>query len=157
MIELLLLILVANGTPVVISYLFRDCCAWPVDLGYRLSDKQFCFGPHKTWRGVFFSLLLTGLVSILAGYDFWTGVIIAVLSMAGDLLTSFLKRRLGKESGSRLIMLDQFLESCLPAYWFMAEFQLDYLKLSILVLCFIIIDQLLSVIFYKLGVRKHPY
>lgn len=157
MLELLLLILVASGAPVVISYLFQHRASLPVDFGIMLADKKRCFGEHKTWRGLFASAIATTLLARLLGFDYLTGLQVSSLAMAGDLFSSFIKRRLGKKAGARFLLLDQVPESLLPAWWFMKEFDLGWGQVIMLVAAFIIIEQALSLIFYKLGVRKAPY
>lgn len=156
-IELLLLIMIANGTPVIISYLLRNRLALALDFGFTLADNRRCLGPNKTWRGVVTSLIITSLAAAVLGYAFETGMAVAALAMAGDLFSSFIKRRLGKPSGSQFVVLDQVPESLLPAGLLMTQFSLDMLQVTVVVIMFVILDQLLSVVFFKLGVRKHPY
>lgn len=155
--ELLLLILVANGVPVVISYLFHHRASLPIDFGWVLADQQRCLGDNKTWRGLFSSVIVTTLLAGLLGLDYVIGVQLSLLVMVGDLLSSFIKRRLGRTAGSRALFLDQVPESLLPAGLLMDEFGLGFSQVIVLVLVFIIIEQGLSFVFYKLGVRKKPY
>lgn len=76
--QALLLLLAANGAPVIaIHYL------------------------EKIWRGLISAVFLTTVLAILLGLQPLTGVIFATLTMAGDLLASFIKRRLGKIDSSR--------------------------------------------------------
>lgn len=157
MMELLLLIVVANGVPVVTSYLFHHRASLPVDFGWVLGDQRRCLGDNKTWRGLFSSVTLTTLLAGLLGLDYVTGLQLSSLAMAGDLFSSFIKRRLGRAAGSRAVFLDQVPESLLPAGWLMGEFGLGPGQVIVLVLVFIIIEQGLSFVFYKLGVRKNPY
>lgn len=156
-VELLLLIIAANGAPVLISYLFHHRASLPVDFGLELADKKPCFGANKTWRGLLSSLIATALLAELLGFDYLTGLQVSALAMAGDLFSSFIKRRLGKKSGSRFLVLDQLPESFLPAWLLMDEFNLGFIQVVILVAAFFIIEQVLSVLFYKLGVRKNSY
>jgi CDP-2,3-bis-(O-geranylgeranyl)-sn-glycerol synthase len=156
-VELLLLIIVANGTPVIISYLFHHHASLPVDFGLMLSDKNPCFGTNKTWRGLLSSIIVTALLAKLLGFDYLTGLQVSFLAMAGDLFSSFIKRRLGHKAGSRFLFLDQVPESLLPAWFLMKEFSLDLRQVVMLVAAFFIIEQALSFILYKLGVRKHSY
>lgn len=157
MLELLLLILVANGTPVLFSYLLHHRASLPVDFGRVLADQKRCFGDNKTWRGLLSSLIVTALLAELLGLNFVSGVQLSLLAMSGDLFSSFIKRRLDRAPGSRVLLLDQVPESLLPAWWLMEEFALDLMQVMAVVFVFIIIEQVLSFIFYKLGVRKKPY
>ena len=157
MLELLLLIIVANGAPVLFSYLLHHRASLPVDFGLILADKKRCFGDNKTWRGVLSSVIVTALLAELLGFDYVTGLQLSSLAMAGDLFSSFIKRRLGQQPGARALFLDQVPESLLPAWWLMDEFGIGLMQVIVLVFAFIIIEQALSLLFYKLGVRKNPY
>jgi CDP-2,3-bis-(O-geranylgeranyl)-sn-glycerol synthase len=156
-VELLFLILVANGTPVLVSYLCHHRASLPVDFGLMLADKKPCFGANKTWRGLLSSILATTLLAKLLGFDYLTGLQVSSLVMAGDLFSSFIKRRLGKEPGTRFLFLDQVPESLLPAWLLMKKFGLDLMQVIILVVIFILVERGLSLILYKLGVRKKSY
>lgn len=157
MLELLLLIIVANGAPVLFSYFLHHRASLPVDFGLILADKKRCFGDNKTWRGVLSSVIATALLAELLGFDYVTGLQLSSLAMIGDLFSSFIKRRFGQPPGARALFLDQVPESFLPAWWLMEEFALSLMQVIVLVIAFIIIEQALSFVFYKLGVRKNPY
>lgn len=157
MIELLLLIIVANGVPVLFSYLLHHRASLPVDFGLILADKKRCFGDNKTWRGVSSSMVVTAFFAELLGFDYATGMQLSSLAMAGDLFSSFIKRRLGQQPGARALFLDQVPESLLPAWFLMEEFGLDLMQVIVLVFVFIIVEHVLSYALYKLGVRKKPY
>ncbi|MDP1969574.1 MAG: CDP-archaeol synthase, partial [Methylobacter sp.] len=95
MIQAIALLVVANGTPVLINKTLSTHWAWPVDNGLKLRDGRRLFGGTKTWRGLCSAILFTTLAAILSGIDLLTGVLFGTLAMAGDLLTSFIKRRMG--------------------------------------------------------------
>jgi CDP-2,3-bis-(O-geranylgeranyl)-sn-glycerol synthase len=119
--QLLLLVVAANAIPVVAKKLFGPAMAWPLDGGITLSDGQPLLGASKTIRGVVLSVLLTPIVAMLVGLSWQVGLVVAVFAMAGDLASSFLKRRIGLRPSSQAIGLDQIPESLLPllaARWF---------------------------------------
>ncbi|MDH5391655.1 MAG: CDP-archaeol synthase [Gammaproteobacteria bacterium] len=153
----LILILVANGAPVFASYLFSHRQSLPVDLYYRLRDQQYLFGETKTWRGLFASLVMTSVLSLFLGYSVYFGLMIAALSMAGDLLSSFIKRRLKKPSSSQFLLLDQVPESLLPAMFCMLVYDLELIQVIGIIVIFIIIEMALSIVLFRFGVRKKPY
>lgn len=155
--SLLFLILVANGTPVLVHYFMRDALACPIDSGIRFVDRKRLFGDSKTWRGFLSSIIATGVSAILIGYDWETGLLIAVGAMFGDLVSSFFKRRLGFRVSARAPLLDQVPESLLPALLVMHLFQLSTMAIIMLVFVFFILDVMLSRLFYYLGVRRKPY
>ena len=157
MLDFLLLILVANGAPVLLSYVLSHRVSLPVDFGLRLNDQQYLLGRTKTWRGIIVSLLATVLVAVILGYETSIGLMTAVLAMSGDLISSFIKRRLKKTESSQAFLLDQIPESLFPSLWLMKLTYIDLTQVMVIVGCFIIIELALSVILYKIGIRKQPY
>lgn len=157
MLSLLFLILVANGSPILLRYLMRDAFSFPIDSGCRLADGQPLFGGTKTWRGLIGSLLITSLAALMIGHDPGTGLLAASGAMCGDLLSSFLKRRLGMRSSTRALLLDQVPESLIPALLLMQAFDLSAAAIAVLVLVFFLLDVILSRLLYQLGIRKKPY
>jgi predicted MPP superfamily phosphohydrolase len=79
----------------------------------------------------------TGAVcGIYLGFSAWLGLAAGILSMVGDLLSSFLKRRLGKTSGAMIPGLDQLFEGALPFAVLGPFFGLDALRVVGLVVTF---------------------
>lgn len=154
---LLLLIIIANGAPILIRRLLNGGFSLAVDFGQKLPDKNRLFGSSKTWRGVAAALLATATVAWLLGYPPETGILIAAYAILGDLGSSFIKRRLSMRPSSMAPLLDQVPESFFPAYMMMHTFNLDISSVILLVLIFIIIELALSHILYKYGIRKKPY
>ena len=157
LLHLLLLIMVANGVPVVMRYLLGRRLDYPLDMGKKFIDGKRILGPAKTWRGLFFSILFTTLAAIFLGVDAIIGATIAFYAMLGDLFSSFIKRRFGMRSSSMAPLLDQVPESFIPAYFMMSTFALGSKDIVFLVVAFIILELLLSKILYKLGIRRTPY
>ena len=92
--QLLGLVTIANGTPVVSKRMFGDRFAWPLDGNRKLIDGRPLFGTSKTVRGILLSVVVTSVCAPLVGLNVTIGFLVAVTAMAGDLLSSFLKRRL---------------------------------------------------------------
>lgn len=95
----------ANAAPVIFGGGF------PLDGGRTFLDGRPIFGSHKTLRG-FFSGLVTGtLVGFVQGalfqYNVLLGFALSMGALVGDLLGSFLKRRLDLPPGSTLPVVDQ--------------------------------------------------
>jgi len=157
LIPLLLLIIIANGAPILIQWLLNDSFNLAVDFGQKLPDNNRLFGPSKTWRGILAALLATTTAAWLSGYSPETGMLVAVYAIVGDLCSSFIKRRLSMQPGSMAPLLDQVPESLFPAFMLKQVFNLDISAVILLILIFIIIELLLSHILYRYGVRKKPY
>jgi len=97
-----------------------------IDGGRLWFDRRPIFGSHKTVRGLIFSIAGGTAVFPLLGTSWWAAAVASVLAMTGDLVSSFIKRRLNLHSGRNTIILDQIFESLLPAI-----FLADYLHLSL--------------------------
>ncbi len=93
----------------------------------------------------------------MIGYSLEIGFGVAVYAIFGDLLSSIIKRRLAMEQSSQAPLLDQVRESLFPAVMMMHVFKLEISSVILLVLIFIIIEWLVSHVFYRWGVRKRPY
>lgn len=155
-IKLFILILVANGTPILAARLFGSRLAWPVDLGCQLAGQPL-LGRSKTWRGIIASVLATGVFAWLLGLPAGMGIVIGLAAMAGDMLASFTKRRLGVQSSDMAPGLDQIPESLLPLLAVKQAAGLDAATIFLLVLAFIFFELALSRIGYALKLRKRPY
>ena len=157
MVDLILLILIANGAPVFMRFVFGDCCAWPVDFGKYLADGRRLFGQSKTWRGLLAAIAVTPLCAFFLGYSFETGLLVAILSMLGDLFSSFVKRRMNMPPSSMAFLLDQIPEALLPSFFLMSAFHLNLWSVILVVLIFVVVELVLSRLLYKWGVRRRPY
>lgn len=155
--QVLVLLAVANGTPVIAKRLLGQRLAWPLDGGLRLWDGRPLFGPSKTWRGILLALLATGLAAPLLGLSWPLGVLIGALAMAGDLLSSFLKRRLGRPASSRAFGLDQIPESLLPLIAGCYVLDLGWTDVALGTILFVIGEVVLSRWLYRLHIRDQPY
>ena len=105
----------ANMTPVLASKTFGRIAVTPIDGGLVFADGRRLFGPSKTMRGVASSLFASSLGAPLVGLPWRVGALIAIFAVAGDLLTSFCKRRMALAPSSQAVGLDQVPESLLPA------------------------------------------
>jgi CDP-2,3-bis-(O-geranylgeranyl)-sn-glycerol synthase len=149
--------MVANGAPILLRKLIGRFADLPVDFGKKFLDQKPLFGPAKTWRGIAISVFTTGLVAAALGYGYTVGIWLACFAMLGDLLSSFIKRRLGLMSSSRALFIDQIPESLLPALFLMTVFDLNLAGVILLVSCFIILEIILSKLLYRIGIRRRPY
>ncbi len=156
-IKLLLLVLVANGAPVIATRLLGTCGAAPVDRSVRFVDGRPLFGPSKTLRGIIASIIATCLVAVLLGLSLGVGALIGVAAMAGDLFSSFIKRRVGIESSGMALGLDQIPESLFPLLAVRAAFDLQWLQIIGLTIAFMIAELLLSRALFALHIRQRPY
>ncbi|MCU7904821.1 MAG: CDP-archaeol synthase [Candidatus Thiodiazotropha sp. (ex Epidulcina cf. delphinae)] len=155
--KLLLLLLVANGAPILARHLFGDRFNRPLDGGYRTPKGHYLLGPSKTIRGLIAALIATSATAPLLGIGWKSGAMIGALAMLGDLTASFIKRRLDMPPSSQAIGLDQVPESLLPLLYCAVVFDLDWWGMLLLVLIFSVVVSLLSRLLFLLGVRRRPY
>jgi CDP-2,3-bis-(O-geranylgeranyl)-sn-glycerol synthase len=154
---LLLLLLLANGSPLIVREILGSRFARPLDGGLRLADDRPLFGETKTIRGFVAALVTTPLASALLGLGWEIGLLIGLFAMLGDLFSSFVKRRLGMPSSSRALGLDQVPESLFPLLACRTLIELAMLEVVVLVVLFSLSELLLSRVAFWLGIRKHPY
>lgn len=101
----------ANASPV----LFGG--GQPIDLGKKFFDGKPIFGPHKTYYGFISGLIIGTLIgwvqenlAPMAGLPrggTFLGFILSLGALTGDLMGSFIKRRLNIKPGEMLPVVDQ--------------------------------------------------
>jgi hypothetical protein len=155
--ELLLIVISANGAPILLDDLLGRRWDWPLDGGKVLADGYRLLGGSATVRGVFAAVALTALVAWLLGHPAVDGALIGLLAMTGDALSCFVKRRLGLAPGAKAPVLDQVPESLLPLLAVAKPYNLSWMDLVLLVLAFTLFDMLISRILYRLNLRKRPH
>jgi CDP-2,3-bis-(O-geranylgeranyl)-sn-glycerol synthase len=156
-VEMLLLLIAANGAPVIACNVFGNFWDRPLDGGARLADGQRIFGPSKTVRGVLASIGLSVGVAMLLGLGPAVGLWAGALAMLGDLVSSFCKRRLRLPPSSRARGLDQIPESLFPAlagHWYL---RLSWLDVGLVVALFFLLEVGFSPLLFKLKIRDRPY
>src|ERR1051325_6292182 len=112
--KLIILLSVANGTPVVLKRAFGKRWSQPIDGGLVLPDGQRLFGPSKTIRGVLGSIAVTAVTAPALDLEPAVGALAGVAAIVGDLFSSFVKRRWGFAPSTQAMGLDQIPEALLP-------------------------------------------
>ena len=157
LLQLLILLVVANGTAVGAKKLFGAVFARPLDGGALFLDGQPVFGPSKTTRGIVVSVLATSVCAALMGLGWEIGALIATFAMIGDLLSSFLKRRLHLASSSMAIGLDHIPESLFPLVASQLLLPLSILDIVAGTTTFVLGALILSPLLFRLNVRDEPH
>jgi len=155
--KLLILLIIANGAPILARNLLGERFNWPVDGGRTTASGAPLLGPSKTLRGLLFSILLTALSAPLLDIEWRWGATIGGLAMLGDLAASFTKRRLGYAPSSQADGLDQIPESLVPLALIAPVFQLGFWQVMMMVAAFYLAVPLISRILYSFGIRRRPY
>jgi len=144
-----------------------------IDFGKMFRDGRRILGDGKTYRG-FVLGVLSGIIIGMAqnfvapdvGYpDFAASALICLPlgAMIGDLVKSFLKRRVGFEQGAPLPLVDQ-LDLVLGAWaltyafsheWFVTNFTL-WVMVAVLIIT-PVLHKIVNIIGYKLGKKDVPW
>jgi CDP-2,3-bis-(O-geranylgeranyl)-sn-glycerol synthase len=148
----------------------------PIDFGKNFNDGKRIFGDGKTWRGFIIGSLAGILVGMLliflqATYALTflptmtiAGVtLFAVGALLGDLAKSFFKRRLGKPSGSKWPVADQYdlvagafiLAVIFDAGWFLSV--MTWPIVLAIVIITPILHRVTNMIGFAAGVKKVPW
>jgi CDP-2,3-bis-(O-geranylgeranyl)-sn-glycerol synthase len=155
--ELLILVGLANGTPVAVNRLLGRRGNWPVDGGLTLPDGQPLFGASKTLRGILTAIIVTSVGASALSLGWKLGAAVGAAAMAGDLLSSFCKRRMRLKAGSRATGLDQIPESLLPALVARQALSLSGADVVAITAVFMVAEIGLSVLFFRWHLRERPY
>jgi CDP-archaeol synthase len=153
----LLLLGIANGSPVVAANFFKERFNAPLDGGRKLCDGQPVVGSSKTIRGLVASICSTTIVALVLGFEWTVGVGIAAGAMVGDLSSSIVKRRLGLKPHAQVFGLDQIPEALLPLWLVQDHLGLSWLDITALLTCFLALQLALSRLLFRLGIRDRPY
>ena len=155
--QLLFLLMLANGIPVVAKKILGERFAHPLDRGVEFVDGRPLLGRSKTIRGVLLAVLVTVAGAPLIGLQWEIGFLVGSLAMAGDLVSSFLKRRMALPPSSRASGLDQVPEALFPLLACRNPLSLTMADIAAGVGLFFIGEVLLSRVFYTLHLRDRPY
>ncbi len=142
--ELVLLLVIANATPVILSLLLGDRWKQPIDRGILFPDGHPLLGPSKTFRGLLGSITVCALLAPLFDLDLLQGAGFGALAMLGDLVSSFCKRRLGLHSGHSVPLLDQVPETLLPLWTMLPAMGANTMEMAIAIAAFTAIDLLFT-------------
>jgi len=151
---------VANGAPVVIGRLLGD--GHPIDFGKNFFDGRRVLGDGKTIEGFVGGVLAGIVVAIVLEewglHSLFGGSVLSIGALLGDMVGSFIKRRLGYKRGDPIFLLDQldFLLGALGLYWLV----FDDIEVEIFVLLVLITPILhiaTNVGAYYLGLKKVPW
>ena len=155
--QLLVLMTLANGTPIVAKKIFGPRFSFPLDAGTIFFDGRPLFGHSKTIRGIVGSILVTTASASLIGPDLTIGAIVAGAAMAGDLFSSFVKRRLNLPPSSQALGLDHVPESLFPMLACRDALSLTFADIALGVGIFFIGVLVLSRLLFRAHLRDEPY
>ena len=153
----LILLLVANGAPILAKRFLGRHCAWPLDGGLVLADGQPLLGRSKTMRGVLLSILVDGGRSPAAGAAVDRGALAGSAAMAGDLVSSLIKRRLRRPPAAWRSASTRYPKSLLPLLACKSALGLSTLDIVVGTAVFWLGELVLSRALFALRIRDRPY
>ncbi|WP_119353614.1 CDP-archaeol synthase [Azohydromonas sediminis] len=153
----LVLLGVANAAPVAAKRVLGARWNAPLDGGLRFVDGRPLLGPAKTVRGVVAAVLATTLAAALLGLPAALGATVGAAAMAGDALSSFVKRRLGVAPSGRATGLDQVPEALLPLLVARGALDLSWLQVATVTAAFFVLQQPVAWLAHRLGLHERPY
>ena len=148
--QLVALLTIANGAPVIAKKLGGRRAAFPLDFGLTFFDGRPVFGSSKTIRVATASAPLVGLEPAI-------GAIVAAAAMAGDLFSSFVKRRLNFPPSSQALGLDQIPECLFPMLACRDALALTVVDIVLGVVIFFAGGLMLSRLLFRAHLRDEPY
>ena len=134
-----------------------DRLARPIDAGRYFLDGRPLLGRSKTWRGLVLGSMGPALLAPVLGYTWQLGLQFGLASMLGDLLSSFIKRRMDIPPSGRALGLDQVPEALLPLLICRSVLQLSLWDIALLVALFTVGVLVVSRLMFAVGVRDTPY
>ncbi len=149
--------LIANGSATLVSR------GTPIDMGSRFVDGRRLLGDGKTWEGFTLALLYATSVVLLESQVInesllAPSLLAALGALIGDMIGSFIKRRVGLERGQQAPLLDQ-LDFLLGAYAFsLLGGYTPPIPLAVGFAALVYgLHKLTNFIAYKLGIKNVPW
>lgn len=156
-IQCLVVLTIANGVPVIAKKILGDWLAWPVDGGRLFRDGRPLLGSSKTFRGAVLSIATSAIGGFMVGLGIGIGMLIGLTAMAGDMLSSFVKRRLRLAPSAMAPGLDQVPESLLPLLAVQNLLGLSMFDVAAGVAAFWVGELIVSRLLYAVRIRDRPY
>jgi CDP-2,3-bis-(O-geranylgeranyl)-sn-glycerol synthase len=154
---LFLLLIIANGAPVVAHRFLQKRWSAPVDGGRNWRDGRRVFGADKTWRGLVLGTVGCGLGGLFLGVGPVFGLLFGASALLGDLISSFIKRRAGLAPGAKASGLDQLPEAVLPLLLAMVWLDIGWYVVVAVALLFALLNVVISPALHRLGIRRRPH
>jgi CDP-2,3-bis-(O-geranylgeranyl)-sn-glycerol synthase len=149
---------------------------FPMDFGRTMADGRRIFGDGKTFRGFFGGIIcgvVFGCLQILAYQQFnlnflphhtlLSVTLLSIGALTGDVVASFLKRRLGMKPGEKWQFVDQY-DFLFGAFILLAILDWSWVHENVTITTFIIIiimtpllHRAVNMIGYKLGFKDVPW
>jgi CDP-archaeol synthase len=155
--RLLALVALANTAPLFAKRWMGKFCSAPLDAGMRFIDGRPVLGPSKTVRGLVSAIVASMLGAVVLALPLKVGALMGGCAMLGDMVSSFIKRRLNAPPSSRATGLDQIPEALLPLLAVQSMLGLTWVHIVAITAAFFAFEFPLALLFHRLGWRDQPY
>ena len=162
----------ANMAPVIVKNVFNGLKI-PIDFNKKIKNKPI-FGKNKTFRGLIFGIIFAIIVAYLqfllyrndifvdisiADYSNWLliGFLMGFGAIFGDLIESFIKRRMNYDPGKSFVPFDQ-LDFVIGALIFIYPLvALSLSKIIIILLLSFVLHIIVNHIAYYIKLRREQW
>jgi CDP-2,3-bis-(O-geranylgeranyl)-sn-glycerol synthase len=145
---------IANMTPLILSKIIRK--RRPLDMGRSWVDGKRVFGDSKSVEG-FMAGIFAGLVTGLFLGNLSRGLLMGLGAMTGDVLGSFIKRRLDIAQGESALFLDQYLFILMALLFsYLAGYVTTLNQLVVILIATPILHISSNYVAYLLKIRQKP-
>ena len=153
----LALIGTANTSPLLLKWFASGCRFQALDNDIIFLDGRPLLGHSKTWAGIACAFTAGSVAAPLLGLSIEAGLCTAAAAMAGDLCSSFIKRRLGLSSSAPAPGLDQVPEAVFPLFTLRAFLPLTWSDMAIAPLLFVLGEITIAWLLEHSGLREPPF
>jgi len=124
-------------------------------------NKHRILGDGKTWEGFIIGVACGTIVGIILSFfteiTVFLGFIIAVSALIGDLIGSFIKRRLDLGRGGKAPLLDQldFMIFVIVFTYVLIDYTL--IMVGFMLILTYLLHRATSIIGYKMNIKREPW
>jgi len=158
--------------PVIVKKIFNNL-AFPLDFNKKINNRPV-FGKHKTFRGLVFGVIFAIIITFIQfvfydnnilvdiaiiDYSNWLliGLLMGSGAIFGDLIESFVKRRINYKSGKPFVPFDQ-LDFVVGGLIFISPLVvLSLNKVIVILILSFILHIIVNHVAYYTGIRKEKW
>ncbi|MDO8538661.1 MAG: CDP-2,3-bis-(O-geranylgeranyl)-sn-glycerol synthase [archaeon] len=142
----------------------------PIDFGKRFFDGRPWLGAGKTFKGAVFGIAagilvaaaINGLLAkqtmlYFSNHYVLISSILVVLAILGDMIGSFIKRRLNIERGKPVFLLDQLDFVIVPMLFLWSQNFISLTEIIMVLLITLIVHRAANFIAFKFKLKKVPW
>lgn len=139
-VKIIVLLLLINAAPaVMMPFCSKERpFGTPMDFDLRFRDGRAFLGKHKTVGGFGFGILTGSSIGYVLGFPLPLGFGAGLLAMAGDSVSSFIKRRLNFNEGTEVLVLDQVFQGGFPLIMFHRAWDFSFRTSGAMLITFIL-------------------